>query len=196
MERIALVTSADRKPPGAFDGLDGFVCTDATEIGPDTAARWQGLIVTMHADQRALAARAAHLQALLVGGGRILFNGHHVYPVFAGCGAFEPLLVRGMAELALAAVAEHPLFTAVDRAALARRKGVAGFYGRGAVPPPAAAQPITTIGPEGWAVDWHWPVGRGALFMHAGNDLWTTAEAKADQRRLAANALAWCAGDL
>lgn len=192
---VALIESDDRAVPAPFRGLAGVAAVRAEDIDADAPARFSGVIVGMHADQRRLAGRRA-LHGFLRAGRRVLFNGHHVYPVLPDCEAFRPLPAPGRDGLALHVHGDHPLFDGLDRAGLARRKGVAGFYGRGAVPAPAGARPVTAIGPDAWPVDWEWdsPMG-GRVFMHAGNDIWTVAEDEADRARIAANCIAWTAGE-
>ncbi|MCS6932474.1 MAG: hypothetical protein NZM27_09720 [Acetobacteraceae bacterium] len=153
-----------------------------------------GLIVTMHADQIALAERAALLDGFLARGGRILVNGHLLRPFVAGVSGFIPSGAGRLPDLALSPLAPHALFDGIPREAFQARRGVAGFYGRGHVPPPAGARPITGIGSDCAPLDWEWRhPGGGLLFCHAGNDLWTTLDDASLTARLARNICGWLA---
>lgn len=192
---VALIESADRALPVPFRALRGVEVVSADALDGTAPERWSGAIVGMHADQRRLAAGAG-IAALLRAGRRVLFNGHHAYPVLPGVEPFRPLGRRGGDALALTPLRDHPVFHGLDRAGLARRKGVMGFYGRGTVPPPPGARPVTGIGADGRAVDWDWePPEGGGVFMHAGNDIWTVAERADDRVRIAGNCVAWAAGE-
>lgn len=152
------------------------------------------LIVTMHADQIRLLELAGPLDALLARGGRILVNGHVLKPFVAGVAGFVPAGAGRLADLALTPLAPHALFEGVPREAFQARRGVAGFYGRGHVPPPRDARPITGVGASAAPLDWEWThPGGGVLFCHAGNDLWTTLDDDALAARLARNIVGWLA---
>lgn len=131
----------------------------------------RGLVTTMHADQETLLALRPALTAFLARGGRWVFNGHVVRPMLAGLGRFVPLVRPSRADLALTALAPHPVFADIPISDLEANRGVAGFYGRGHNPPMANAIAITGLGPDHVPVDWVAPVGQGRLFCHAGNDL-------------------------
>lgn len=156
-----------------------------------------GIITTIHLDQNDFMRRRASLECFLDSGGRLAFNGHLVRPFIAGPGAYVPLEKRGRADLELVRLAPHPLFDGIPIASLITRRGVAGFYGRGHVPPPPGATAITGIGPECFPVDWEWerPTG-GRVFCHAGNDLWTIADTEEISRTLAERLVDWCAARL
>jgi hypothetical protein len=148
----------------------------------------------MHLDQiRAETWRPA-LERLLDRGGRIFVNGHVARPFVDGLAPFV-LSGRGQVDLAQTVLADHPVFAGVDRATFQRRRGVAGFYGRGHNPMPAGATALTGVGRDRAPLDWVWrrPAG-GAVFSHAGNDLWGNTEDAATNARLADNVIAWVAG--
>ncbi|MGF1627688.1 MAG: hypothetical protein ACFCVH_22640, partial [Alphaproteobacteria bacterium] len=126
-----------------------------------------------HHDQRHLAAQRAVLTRYLDGGGTIVFCGHVVYPFLAGLAPFRPSGSGRLADLRVRRAAAHPVFAGVEDDDLTFRRGVAGFYGRGASAPPADALVLNTVGEAAMAVDWLWRRPRGGRFlMHAGNDLW------------------------
>jgi hypothetical protein len=155
-----------------------------------------GLVVSMHADQVALAAQAAMLEAFLARGGRIFFNGHVMRPVLRGLAEFVPSGEGHLADLLLTELAPHPVFRGIARSALQRRRGVAGFYGRGHNPPPPGATALTGVGASAAPLDWVWRhPGGGAFFSHAGNDIWTTMEESDVAARVAENIIAWLAGE-
>lgn len=166
----------------AFDEAEIATCT--------------GVIISMHADQIALAQRADVLERMLARGGRILFNGHVRRPVLVGLAPFEPSGHGTLADLLLVAQVPHPIFAGIERGMFQYRRGVAGFYGRGHNPPLPGAITLTTVGTRAAPLDWVWHhPGGGAFFSHAGNDIWTTADDAHAMARLAANIVAWCGGE-
>lgn len=195
---ILFLVSREEGLPSAFRaaGHDmGLRALSETEIDADALIPARGLIVTMHADQIALERHASLFDDFLARGGRLLVNGHLLRPFVAGIAGFVPSGEGRLADLALTPLAGHALFDGIPREAFQRRRGVAGFYGRGHVPPPAGARPITGIGAARVPIDWEWrhPAG-GLLFCHAGNDLWTTLDDSALCMRLVGNILGWLAG--
>lgn len=131
------------------------------------------VIISMASDQVHLGEISDKLTAYLNGGGTLIINGHINRPFLPELGRFEPMEKRGMAELVIHREAEHPMFGDIDVARLYKRKGVAGFYGRGTNPPPAGAEILHSVGPDHMAVDWLYerPEG-GRIFMHGGVELW------------------------
>jgi len=156
----------------------------------------RGLIVTMHLDQVGFLPLRPAVDALLDAGGRVVFNGQAQRPLADGLGLFTALPERRRDDLALTVLADHPVFDGVDRRALETRRGVAGFYGRGHNRPPPGARLLTGVGRDRVPLDWAWSrQAGGTLFSHAGNDAWTNADDPAANRRLAANMVAWAAGE-
>ncbi len=162
------------------------------QLTRDHLAQARGLITTMHLDQIGLMGFAADLAAFLDRGGRWFFNGHMLREFVPGLGVYQPIPQAGREDLRLTPLAQHAVFAGIDRARLGARKGVAGFYGRGANPLPVGATAVTGVGPGRLPLDWDWarPEG-GRLFSHAGNDLPGACEARADSQRLADNVIAW-----
>ena len=88
-----------------------------------------------------------------------------------------------------------PIFSGVDPDTLNRRRGVAGFYARGSNPPPTEATVLTTLRQGEFPVDWLLGLGKGRLFVHSGNDLWTTFHEPAENARLTGNLLRWATNE-
>jgi len=161
----------------------------------DAIERTSALITTMHLDQVGFQRHARAVKALLARGGRLFFNGHLVVPFLPELRPFVPLARRRRQDFELVRLSDHSIFDGLDIGLLATRKGVAGFYGRGHVPPPSGAEAITGLGPDRVPVDWEWrtPYG-GVIFMHAGNELWSMGEDESGQMcgLLARRVLSWC----
>jgi len=170
---------------------DGLV-VQQTELTAQHLQNATGLITTMHLDQLGMQAFSDQLEGFLNRGGRWFFNGHMMKPLVAGLGIYQHVGETGKSALDLIELADHPIFTGVDRIGLRARKGVAGFYGRGANPLPDGATPITGVGAKQAPLDWQWqrPAG-GCIFSHAGNDLQSTALSKEDSLKLSQNIIAW-----
>lgn len=151
-----------------------------------------GILLTMHADQVHLQRLAPLLERYVDGGGTLVVNGHVARPFLAELTPFVPVARQRPADLQLRRVTAHPVFTRIDPADLQSRKGVYGFYGRGANPPPEGATVIHELVGERAPVDWTItrPSG-GRVFCHAGNDLWGVAERPETTARLMAQLLDW-----
>lgn len=154
------------------------------------------LLVGMHADQALLAERADWLAAFFAAGGTLVMNGLLAYPFHPALQPFRPLARANRAALEVAIAApDHPLFAGVEARDLTTRKGVAGFYGRGQVPPPDGARMLTTLDGGAVPLDWEWAVpGGGRLLMHPGNDLWMYARDDNSAARLVPNLARWATG--
>jgi hypothetical protein len=171
-------------------------CVSAWEwdVTPALIAAASGVITTMHLDQIRAENWAADLEALLARGGRVFINGHVARPFVAGLKPFV-LSGRGQADLVQTVLAGHPVFEGVERASFQCRRGVAGFYGRGHNPMPDGAVALTGVGAAGAPLDWVWPRdGGGAVFSHAGNDLWGNTDDAEVTARLVRNIIAWVDG--
>lgn len=150
------------------------------------------ILIDGHSDQRALAGFAAELEQHLISGGTIVFNGHLTYPVFAGLQSFQVAAGRGIDDLMIERVNDHPIFRQVDCQDISVRRGVAGFYGRGANPPPEGAIVLHRLIKDKSAIDWVWqrPNG-GQIFMHSGNNMWMYASDNTSARHIAPQLLEW-----
>ena len=154
----------------------------------------RGLMTGMLFDQDAMMALRPALARFLDAGGRWVFNGHLVRPLIEGLHPYQPIPSPKRADFALTAQVAHPIFAGVALKELEANNGVAGFYGRGANPPPTGALVLNTLG-DGVPVDWVWhrPTG-GAIFSHAGNDLAQIATMHGVGDRVWANLIDWADG--
>ncbi len=161
-------------------------------LNDDELASYDAILVPAHIDQRALAARSAGLCRFLDQGGTLVFNGHLAYPVLPGLAAFMPARGRGLKDLMVERVSAHPVFDGVDPADLSLRRGVAGFYGRGANPPPIGARVLHRLSADGSPLDWVWQrPGGGQVLMHAGNTMWMYTEDATTAARISPQLLRW-----
>lgn len=131
------------------------------------------IFIDGHSDQRAICGFGGELENHLSKGGTVVFNGHLEYPVFKGLATFQLAKGRGYEDLLIERVNEHPIFKGVDCRDISVRRGVAGFYARGANPPPAGAVIVHRFIKDHSPIDWVWrrPDG-GQIFMHSGNNMW------------------------
>jgi len=164
-----------------------------TELTAGHLQKATGLITTMHLDQLGMLAFSADLEAFLRRGGRWLFNGHIMRPLVFGLETYQHVNETGKAALGLTELADHPIFSGVDRAEFGDSKGVAGFYGRGSNPMPQGAVALTGVGRKQAPLDWVWTTpGGGQLFSHAGNDLQGSGGTMGDgPTTLMKNIIAW-----
>lgn len=150
----------------------------------------RAILIPMHVDQRFLASRAALLEQFVLSGGRMVVNGHVLYPFVPELGLFKPLFRYRVDDLYIDSHAPHPVWDGVDIPALTFRKGVAGFYGRGYHTPPPQGTFINTIGPKKYPVDCVYSHGAGEILVHSGNDLWSFVSEDGSPR-LALQLLNW-----
>ncbi|MEM7045139.1 MAG: hypothetical protein AAF543_20210 [Pseudomonadota bacterium] len=133
--------------------------------------RLDGIVLTMHSDQRHLAANQSLLMAFLEHGGSIIFNGHVAWPFLTMLKPFQSVEQQGLESLRIHIEADHPLTRGLTTDDLTFQRSVAGFYGRGTNPPPDDAIVLTSVGSSRAPVDWVVQRGQGQLFVHTGNDL-------------------------
>lgn len=154
----------------------------------------RGLMTGMLFDQDAMMPLRPALARFLEAGGRWVFNGHLLRPLVEGLQPYRPIPSPGRADFRLTAQVAHPVFAGFDVRALETNRGVAGFYGRGANPPPLGAVVLNTLG-RGVPVDWVWhrPAG-GAILSHAGNDLAQMATLHGIGDRVWSKLIDWAAG--
>jgi hypothetical protein len=165
------------------------------EVTPGTLRAHRGLVTGTQLDQDRAMGWAESLAAWLAAGGRWLFNGHMVRPILPPAAPFVPMERPRRADFAQTRLADHPILAGIDPARLEANRGVAGFYGRGHNPMPDGAVAITGLGPARVPVDWHWQVGRGAVFSHAGNDLWGAGLEHGLGPVLTERCIAWATGE-
>lgn len=145
---------------------------------PDTdLSAVRGLLVGVHTDQVFLARHRDRLTRFVESGGRVAVCGQVVRPYLAGLISFVPARYRGVADLTVHRLAEHPVWAGVDPGHLTFRRGVAGFYGRGHYPDlPADALVVHALGAAAAPLDAVYPLGEGQVLLHGGNDLWGYAD--------------------
>ena len=134
--------------------------------------RHGALLIGMHADQRFLATRSERIERFLADGGTVVANGHIAYPFLPGIGPARTLPHYRLDDLRILRIAEHPIWEGVSGEDMTFRRGVAGFYGRAWHDPPAGALVVNGVGAPDRPLDILYPVGRGRVLLHAGNDLW------------------------
>lgn len=155
----------------------------------------QGLVTGQMFDQDAAFELKGALAAFLNREGRWFFNGHMIRPLVDGMAPYRPLPRPRRADFDLTPLAPHPVFAGIDMSSLVANRGVAGFYGRGANPPPEGAVVITGLGPARVPVDWVWlRPGGGRVFSHAGNDLGQAGREHGLSPVLWARTIEWAAG--
>lgn len=178
-----------------FADIEGFEARDQDEVVAGDFARWRGVILPMHVDQRRFTAGAETIAAWLARGGRLYVGGNTNYPLLPGLEPFRRVERVTPAHLGITVVDAHPVLDAMPPAESQANSGVQGFYARGHVPPLPGARVLRLIDGR-FPVDWElaWP-GRGRLLLHAGNDPWTTGDDPALQAAFARALVNWLAGD-
>ncbi|MEM8822758.1 MAG: hypothetical protein AAGF30_04025 [Pseudomonadota bacterium] len=169
---------------------------EEADLTSEVLAGHRGLITGGQLDQDRALTWAPALRDWLETGGRWLFNGHMVRPILPVAHPYIPMPSQRRADFVQTRLAPHPILEGMDPALLEANRGVAGFYGRGHNPLPPGALPITGLGADRVPVDWHWEIGEGAVFSHAGNDLWGAGLEHGLGPVLLQRALAWAAGAL
>jgi hypothetical protein len=164
------------------------------ELERTALAGYRGLLIGLHADQRYLRTRRAQIEAFLAAGRVVVVCGHVAHPFLAELRPFRPIPGYTLADLQVRRATAHPVWAGVETEHLTWRRGVAGFYGRGANPPPPGATVIHTLGDSGAAVDFECrPAAGGRLLVHAGVDLWGYIGADNSARRIVPQLLDWIA---
>lgn len=195
---VLLIETHGSTAPAPFAGAVSAGLLDVIEQTELTARSFedrQGVLTTMHLDQILFYELKDALRRFLNGGGRIALMGHLMRPFLDSLERFVPIEKPKRASFTLCELSDHPIFAGISRETLETRKGVAGFYGRGHVPPPPGAKGVTGLGPERFPIDWVWkrPEG-GEIFLHAGNNLWGVCDKEATNQLLAERLVSWCAG--
>ena len=146
------------------------------------------LFVSMHSDQRFLAARAGQIEEYLVRGGIVVANGHHAYPYLPRMAGFHTIDNYKLSDITVLRLAEHPIWHGIDPHDLTFRRGVSGFYGRVWHDAPPDALVVHALGRPNLPLDFIYPVGRGHVLFHGGNDLWTFG---GEDKQLAPRIMQW-----
>lgn len=162
------------------------------ELSAEDFRERTAILIEAHIDQRAMMHHRAALRAHLDAGGTVVFNGHLVYPIFDELEPFRVAAGRGVKDLIVERVHPHPVFDGVSCDDLSFRRGVAGFYGRGANPAPRDAVVLHRLQRDGSPLDWVWQRPRGGqIFMHGGNSCWMYAADQTSAARIAPQLLDW-----
>ncbi len=181
--------------PSSFLALPeaaGIESRPVRTLSDDDLPHYRAILAPAHIDQRALAQRSAGLSRFLDAGGLLVFNGHITYPLLPELQPFVPAAQRNLHGLVVERVAEHPVFDGVDTQDLSFRRGVAGFYARGANPPPPGATVLHVLKADRSPIDWLWhrPAG-GTILMHSGNNMWMYVDDPTSAARIARQVLNW-----
>lgn len=163
---------AIRKIASRPEAIGGIVDHDIYSLPTIELDNYGAVLIGMHADQRFLAGRAAQIERFLRSGGTAVANGHIAYPFLPGMAGFHTQESGRLEDLAIIRLAEHPVWHGVSAHDLTFRRGVAGFYGRVWHDAPEGAYVINTVGASDKPLDFIYPVGRGRVLFHGGNDLW------------------------
>ena len=153
--------------------------------------RYDALLISMHADQRFLAARCGRLDDFVRRGGTVVANGHVAHPFLSGLTSFQPIENYRLADLAVNRETPHPVWDGVVPQDLTFRRGVAGFYGRGWHQPPEGAAVHSSLGPRRLPVDFTYRLGQGRVLFHGGNDIWQSASEGDSTHRIVPQLLQW-----
>jgi hypothetical protein len=156
---------------------------------------YKAIIFSMYIDQYILCSFKNELRAFLKENKKVFFNGHIIKPFFDELKSFIPINRPTLEEFKIVHLKEHPIYKNIDIKKLNKRKGVAGFYSRGENPPPKNADIITAIKGGSVSVDWEYKLGKGCLYVHSGNDLWTCMEKEDDNYILFNNIINWIEGE-
>jgi len=166
--------------------VDGFREVDVYDLPTACTADVAGIYLTWDVDQEFLVEQRDFLNSFVVGGGRVVVNGHVQRIFLDGLTRWRKLEFRGPSDLALTRVTDHPVWAGTDPKAFLyntgrrgpvpfaelERIGVAGFYGRGCyLDLPDGARVVHTIGRTRAPIDYEYPLGAGRVLVHGGNDL-------------------------
>ncbi|RZT30802.1 hypothetical protein [Cupriavidus agavae] len=170
----------------------GMASRSLRELTGDDLRGRSAILIEAHIDQRAMLAHRAALRTHLDAGGTLVFNGHLVYPLFDELDPYRVAEGRGVRDLIVERVHAHPVFDGVSCEDLSFRRGVAGFYGRGANPAPSGAVVLHRLRQDGSPLDWVWRrPGGGQIFMHGGNSCWMYVGDQTSAARIAPQLLDW-----
>ena len=149
-----------------------IVTRDLYELADTELDRFGSLLISMHSDQRFLAARAGQIATFVQDGGTLVANGHLAYPFVPGMTCFHTVQDCHLHDLAIVGVADHPIWAGVSERDLTFRRGVAGFYARVWHEAPVGATVVHALGRADRPIDVVYSYGRGRVLFHGGNDLW------------------------
>lgn len=167
-------------------------CIDQYALPSLSLNRYHGILISMMADQRLLLREKERLESYLQQGGTLVINGHIAYPFLDLLQPFIPIKDPSLEDFKVERQSPHPVFESITAEGMNERRHVAGFWGRGANPPPVGASCIHTLEQGKCPIDWEYqPPTGGRILMHSGNDMWITLENEADNERLFTQLLDW-----
>jgi hypothetical protein len=148
------------------------VKSDIYELPKVNLGGFSALLLSMHSDQRFLAGQARQIENYLAAGGTVIANGHFAYPFLPRMTGFHSIKDYKVDDIAVLRLVDHPIWHGIAAHDLSFRRGVAGFYGRVWHEAPTDATVIHALGCANRPLDFIYPVGRGRVLFHGGNDLW------------------------
>ncbi|MGP1560914.1 MAG: hypothetical protein ACTTIC_02375 [Helicobacteraceae bacterium] len=165
------------------------------ELPAQDLRRFSGLILTLYSDQYLLESLSARLENFLHQGGHIFFSGHIFRKFLPALRIYEPLANIKLPDFRPSLLENHTIYNGLDMQTYYKRRGVAGFFARGANPMPRAARAVAAIKNAKLVTDWELEVGAGRIFVHSGNEPYTCASSPRDNLQALRNITNWLAGD-
>lgn len=168
------------------DGTVSVVKRDLYSLPHLNLSDYAGLILSGGCDQIFLGKHQEKLDEWIRAGGRILVNGHVIRPFLTGLPTTRKLDFRGLADVWLTKTNEHPIWEGIELSDVVLRTGVpgqhsleelkkigvAGFYARAYLAELNDETTVVTgIGAGQLPVDISYPLGKGEVIVHNGNDL-------------------------
>lgn len=181
-----LVLGMMGRQASGLDKANGVETVDLYSFDEVNLHDYSGLVISGSCDQVYLSRRAERLTSWVKAGGRLLVNGHPLAPMVEGIPQIRKLEFHGLDDVWLTSVGVHPIWRGIELTDVLLRTGVpgehsfeelkeigvAGFYARNYLAGlPDGARVITGLGPNRLPVDVAYPLGRGEVVVHAGNDL-------------------------
>ncbi|MBP3223357.1 MAG: hypothetical protein J6M18_05460 [Actinomycetaceae bacterium] len=197
------VTDMDR----VKNGCENF---DVYSLPSIDLSKYVGLIISMGCDQRFLLKHQEKIASWVENGGRVLVNGQPVLPFLPKMPVWRKLMFHGVDDIWLTRVNEHPIWEGIEMKDLLLRTGVpgehtfeelldigvGGFYARAyMVGLSDDAVVVNGIGSGQLPVDVVYPLGRGEVIMHSGNDLEGFDTTCGEKKYLRPRVLAYLSGD-
>ncbi len=176
-------------PDKEIEELEGAIVKETRnlyELPVIDLAEYTGLIISGSCDQIFLKKHQNQVQSWITAGGKALINGHIVLPFLRGLPITRKLDFRGLDDVWLSQVNNHPMWEGINLEDVVLRTGVpghhtlqelkaigvAGFYARAYLGNlPAESVIITGIGAQRLPVDISYRLGSGEVIVHNGNDL-------------------------
>lgn len=159
---------------------------DTYDLPSSQLSDYDGIIVSMGADQILLSRMKKELSQWVRAGGKILINGLPMRSFVDDMPTHRKMQFHGFEDVWLHHVEDHPIWEGIDMRDVLLctgvagshtfeemlEIGVAGFYARSYLAElPKGAQVITGIGPCRLPVDISYRLGAGEVIVHCGNDL-------------------------